>query len=132
MNATVHGSRHSNGLSSSCIAFDVGYRCTIVHTNNCYTNILSRQGSAHGGQRWAAAPSTRIRRPPQQLEKNGKLSILSTKTWLYYKNGVFDAKTAHQYLARTLHVEHNTENSVAKCTATPDILFISRCHYHVA
>ena len=34
-------------------------------------------------------------RPPQQLEKHGKLSILSIKTWLDYKNGVFDAKTAH-------------------------------------
>ena len=29
-------------------------------------------------------------------KKHGKLSILSIKTWLYYKNGVFDAKTAHQ------------------------------------
>ena len=34
--------------------------------------------------------------PTTTVRKNlGKLSILSIKTWLYYKNGVFDAKTAH-------------------------------------
>ena len=44
----------------------------------------------------AAVPSTLIRRPPQQLEKHGNLSILSIKTWLYHKNSVFDANTPHQ------------------------------------
>ena len=53
-------------------------------------------GSAHDGRRWAVASSTLIRRPPQQLEKTW--SILSIKTWLCYKNGVFDVKTTHHCL----------------------------------